>query len=884
VKFVYPIAGKDADELYKLNMSGTGGYFPIGMCNSWHGGIHLEGKNTLVAIADGDIIAYRFSKEYNEFTRNEKAYKYSNCFVLLKHQYETPNGAKLKFYSLYAACAGYNSYTEEQKKNAPVFKQKKGYKILTKGLSVRSSGEVKDDNLIRKFTGGEEVLATAVDDSWAKIDDKEEYFAFSYNGTKHAKEALIDQAPEYDKVVTCKISVKAGDIVGYSGIYEHPLVGAGHTMTHIEVFSSDDVPSFIKNPGKDGARKPTALQVQAGAVLKVKEKRYSDSELKVGANLSIGALGELKVLDDTDPEYLKVKEYAMQRHVHRKNDLGAPLGKGDIIFKGKKRNVTRYHLKKERYKDLAPKFDSYDFDDEQVVYYYKYADEKGNVVSYSKEDTPDYRYVILRVDDEMAEEYWVKRTAFESVEGDYAFASKKIQDLKRYNPNEIKFEKDAGTIAEETFIPIDKCETCKGGNGETWYKVTAGAVTGWIQENDSKLTKQSAFDWQGFKVIKEDGDTAYDMLIDYNKVTPFFKKIFKEVDTSGDGKISKEEMQKALKDEKLSKRLSKCICYHPSAWSVDTGFGNWQKAFLCSDEEQKKNLQAMLKELCSWWSVLGTSFASPNVYHFHPVAFVEQMREMNINEKLTEGILKKIAKYATSANILKHLNGINQSLEQFEIDTTLKRCHFLAQLITESGSFRYTKEQRVADTEYGGFVGRGLIQLTWEDNYKAYGNYVNENFTSSMSNKQKLENDPHAAKSAGWFWAVKAKLNDDAQNNDFIYIVKTINGGYNGYNHRLSALKNALTVLDQTKSFSTSYNFSESKAYNDMKAAFGWGAWHDPDSSKSGCTKSKKKAKEGYQRFIDLHNEKGKPSLSRSWYGYNKSTIRSFAEERIAVL
>lgn len=76
------------------------GFYPIGRLNNWHGGIHIESSSVVRAIADGRIIAYRLTKDYLHEKDNEKN-KYSNCFMLLQHNFETPKKQKLRFYSLY---------------------------------------------------------------------------------------------------------------------------------------------------------------------------------------------------------------------------------------------------------------------------------------------------------------------------------------------------------------------------------------------------------------------------------------------------------------------------------------------------------------------------------------------------------------------------------------------------------------------------------------------------------------------------------------------------------------------------------------------------------------------------------------------------------------
>ncbi|WP_371393286.1 hypothetical protein ACCC68_08505, partial [Tenacibaculum maritimum] len=66
------------------------------------------------------------------------------------------------------------------------------------------------------------------------------------------------------------------------------------------------------------------------------------------------------------------------------------------------------------------------------------------------------------------------------------------------------------------------------------------------------------------------------------------------------------------------------------------------------------------------------------------------------------------------------------------------------------------------------------------------------------------------------------------------------------------------------------YEFNKSAAYNDKRASFAWRLWHDPDLSKSGCTKDKVKSLEGYERFVELTNAN---YSKKNWYG-----IKSISE------
>ena len=79
---------------------------------------------------------------------------------------------------------------------------------------------------------------------------------------------------------------------------------------------------------------------------------------------------------------------------------------------------------------------------------------------------------------------------------------------------------------------------------------------------------------------------------------------------------------------------------------------------------------------------------------------------------ITESDLKQIAESASRANIQRHLVSLNLAMTNNGINNCLRKIHMLAQILHESGSLNYTKEIGASESSYGGFPGRGLIQLT----------------------------------------------------------------------------------------------------------------------------------------------------------------------------
>lgn len=173
----------------------------------------------------------------------------------------------------------------------------------------------------------------------------------------------------------------------------------------------------------------------------------------------------------------------------------------------------------------------------------------------------------------------------------------------------------------------------------------------------------------------------------------------------------------------------------------------------------------------------------------------------------------------------------NEWADKFKINTPLRIAYFLAHVFHESGNLKYVEEnlnysadglrrtfpsyfpntslaaqyarkpEMIANRVYGGrygngneqsgdgwrYRGRGLIQLTFKDNYRAYQNsgFCNGNL---LAHPEWLSQSPGYTKSAMWFWYSKG-CNTLADRDDNTAVTKRINGGLNGYSNRSFLLR-----------------------------------------------------------------------------------------------
>ncbi len=175
-----------------------------------------------------------------------------------------------------------------------------------------------------------------------------------------------------------------------------------------------------------------------------------------------------------------------------------------------------------------------------------------------------------------------------------------------------------------------------------------------------------------------------------------------------------------------------------------------------------------------------------------------------------------------------YFKAYNECLEEvmnsFEINTPLRKAHFLAQVCHESGGFKHVVEnlnysntglnkvfkkyfptlssaasfhrqpEKIANKVYANrmgngteasgdgwkYKGRGLIQLTGKTNYQNFSTATGQDFVA----KPEMVAEPKwALTSACWFWKSR-NLNKYADLDDVKTVTKLINGGFNGLEDR----------------------------------------------------------------------------------------------------
>ncbi|TPN85855.1 M23 family metallopeptidase [Aquimarina algicola] len=172
-----------------LGQTNSFGVYPVNHYNTWHGGLHAEGDKEIRAIADGRIIAYRILEDYIKEKIDGKTYEYSSGFMLMQHEYKSPEGFTYPFYSLYHHLMSKN----EMKGKIPDLYGKPIYKIKSahhkKGIRVRGHEKLYDKFLMVIPKGHTVKVAKLTEE-----EQKKSHWSNTAKGKKYVKVSYTDPA------------------------------------------------------------------------------------------------------------------------------------------------------------------------------------------------------------------------------------------------------------------------------------------------------------------------------------------------------------------------------------------------------------------------------------------------------------------------------------------------------------------------------------------------------------------------------------------------------------------------------------------------------------------------------------------------------------------
>ncbi|MBC7391081.1 MAG: hypothetical protein H7329_17885 [Opitutaceae bacterium] len=656
MRFEYPIKITSdteegiEDKVVKLMGSqNTLGFYPIGRLNNWHGGIHLEGKDEVLAIADGRIIAYRLPKTYLIETIAGINYEYSNGFVLIQHDYKSPNGLELTFYSLYHHLCSYEQLIKDDKPLAD-FIVKNAF--MVKGTATVE--EVKGDhyksspsattNLGFLAKGTEITKVGNPSGDYQKITSAAITSSSAFIKKTHIKATVA--STNLDIVKNCDKPVKAGTLIGHTGMYGFEKQ-ANYHASHLDVFTADSVTDFLNGKSEDIADSKNYFKISENKEL----RKVTPYSMKNGWNIKVLTPGI---------NYSRIEQSAIE---------GTVLY-SDLVDNNKKNKEGLYYYTSktgEAFGRNNSEFKSL-LKAGSVLVKVTAFEETVNGIKIKK------RNVKLEPTDNR--KYWVANSKLPSGTSELQFD---LTELFLEDPGTVLIDK----VEVDVILRKNALKMVKDEHGIFWYFVKCSYLkdgarktkSGWIKEQD--VSPVSAYNWKefGFSALEDLNDK---FVYEFEETPAFLKKILKEIDTITQEQdafdtdrpdiLTAFELRNALSKTHIAKGLSHLVCKHTSEWACDKATVKSEvSTFLekgiskeenhLRKEEFKKRKQQILDSidlrlpklniwdeiqngsLSSITSVTATASATnttplrkfpteKKVYHFHPIAFVEHMKRI----------------------------------------------------------------------------------------------------------------------------------------------------------------------------------------------------------------------------------------------------------------
>ncbi|WP_322014992.1 glycoside hydrolase family 19 protein, partial [Paraburkholderia sp. J12] len=404
-------------------------------------------------------------------------------------------------------------------------------------------------------------------------------------------------------------------------------------------------------------------------------------------------------------------------------------------------------------------------------------------------------------------------------------------------------------------------ETAPGSDSakRRWWKVDSAdrqrnSISGWVREQShecGRVTREFSQSWIDFECLDEDHDPAHTIFattndyVDYalgsntpgagslGKLSPLMAAIYRVLYPGGDGAQAADELRALGQNSPgagfpwAAFRASRLIVKHESEWANPV---KWQALVSAIEqrtgpkpehEEEKKRIAKL-----AWWDEVQAGvagFPGPDVYHINPIGLVGNfLQTCSCNKDITEEELDLLLPLDVKSKGLFHaahdqsvhgfdkgkfLELLNKYMRENDMMTCVRKVHFLSQMSHECDELRTNEEYRNKDGSipsgwnnyHGGekFHGRGLIQLTHDTNYIAYGNYVGDK-TIGTNPDQVSDNIDHTTHSACWYWRHGSHwgdINPKADSNDFYAITVAVNGGFNHVDDRFAALNKLAKAL-----------------------------------------------------------------------------------------
>ncbi len=514
-----------------------------------------------------------------------------------------------------------------------------------------------------------------VSEKWFKIKGKEEYvFKDVLAITKTVKESI-----SLDSVQNIDVEIKSGTTIGYSGTYGIKN-RKNYSAVHLEVFSDDSaINDFIANKMCDDNRNqyevPKNKTLQIGKPVNDLKKDTYVKVYEKKDDIALIGFENIELLIDYSHLVDNNSTYSIKEEVLREVNA-------DSIYKFSIKDI--FKPQKNRYRDKDDKIlASANATHRKLILEKSRAGKqywvKSNAVPDSEMLEPLQQLQANQVTGFLSSNGTATVQTSNSIQSKTQSKTKSFtpywinltSDIEKVYETEPNSENTTDIIINDTILVQRKLASATDNDGGKWVKINGlyfeegikKTAEGWIKESD--LSVINPYNWLEFGwELKEDTGNQYFYSFDTKEGEEpheFIKSIWNLVDLNQDKILNQCELQLAMQNEQKVNILSKLICKHQSEWDTWKNFDSFESEVKAiyqkgidqeghSDEKQLLEqarderisfLKEKIQNLCFWQDVKDGDIGTPkegkeprifpkdsNVYHFHPIAFVEQMKRI----------------------------------------------------------------------------------------------------------------------------------------------------------------------------------------------------------------------------------------------------------------
>jgi len=256
-----------------------------------------------------------------------------------------------------------------------------------------------------------------------------------------------------------------------------------------------------------------------------------------------------------------------------------------------------------------------------------------------------------------------------------------------------------------------------GGDGERmpWWKIDSvdapgRNISGWVRQENfagGRVTREFAQSWIDFDPSLEDTHdpthtifAATKAYVDYvirrdvpdraaiTMLSPLMMTVYRAIFPRGDGSQAADDLCVADEDQWRALRLSRLIIKHESEWANPA---KWQQLIQEIEKEigpkpphveEQKRIENLV-----WWDdvKVGVSdLSGASVFHVHPIGLLGNFCKCKFQFTLT--MMHRLFPRADCDALQEVADELNAHLEAYKLDTPLRRTHFFAQVMQETGA------------------------------------------------------------------------------------------------------------------------------------------------------------------------------------------------------